>query len=165
MEQNNFMGLVGSSFLNIYNKNHPTIRKNITIQIIGNPNNTKRQIFQERSGFSNICPEIFFIIIAFSTLPPRFIMAGWESHYYRAKCADIMISGWSFACPSEGGRVQGWESAFWGGFRDMVFVQYVPYFSRSQRIKNRSPKNTKMPRQFKLIPTYWTIAEVAQTFA
>ena len=71
MKQNNSTEVSGSSFRNIPNKKNLRTGKNMNIQIIGNPRNTKKWIFPGRSGFLNIYPEIFYII-AFSTFAFKF---------------------------------------------------------------------------------------------
>ena len=44
--------------------------------IIGNPRNTKKSIFMGRFGFFKVDPDIFYIIIAFSTLASKYYQAG-----------------------------------------------------------------------------------------
>ena len=72
----------------------------IIIIIIGNPRNTNKQRFRGRSGFEAFILKSFILLLHFLHSPSNSIMAGWNIHYYRAKCADIKISEWFFACPS-----------------------------------------------------------------
>ena len=99
MNQNKFTELSGKEFLRICNENDKTNAKNMTIQIIGNPNNTRKYIFRGRSGFLNIYPEIFNIIIAFSTFASKLYHGGMISQeVFAQRSCPIVLSE---SCPSE----------------------------------------------------------------
>ena len=56
----------------------------------------------------------------------------------------------SYSCPQEGGRVQGWESVFWGG---------TIMFQDLKDSKIWSSNNTKIPRPSKIIQKYSILFE------
>ena len=68
--------------------------------MIGNPSNTKNNYCWGDMDFETSTLKSTSFWLHFLHHPLNSIMAGCGCHYYRAKCADIKISGWFFACPS-----------------------------------------------------------------